>query len=65
VTEDLSDRILRLPFYNELTEADQASVIDAIKSFRGLGTATASPPITVTLNPAVTASAPAPARSAR
>ena len=36
VTEDLSNRLLRLPFYNELTEADQASVIDAIKSFEGL-----------------------------
>jgi dTDP-4-amino-4,6-dideoxygalactose transaminase len=36
VTEDLSNRLLRLPFYNELTEADQASVIEAIKSFEGL-----------------------------
>lgn len=33
VTEDVSDRILRLPFYNDLTEADQDEVIDALKSF--------------------------------
>ncbi len=30
VTEDVSRRLLRLPFYNELTEADQASVVAAI-----------------------------------
>jgi len=29
VTEDLSDRLLRLPFYNELTEADQMRVVEA------------------------------------
>lgn len=33
VTEDLSDRLLRLPFYNELTEADQARVVSAVKEF--------------------------------
>jgi dTDP-4-amino-4,6-dideoxygalactose transaminase len=33
VTEDVSDRLLRLPFYNELTEADQARVVEAIKEF--------------------------------
>lgn len=33
VTEDISDRLVRLPFYNDLTEDDQASVIEAIKSF--------------------------------
>ena len=33
VTEDVSDRLLRLPFYNELTEDDQASVVDAITDF--------------------------------
>lgn len=33
VTEDLSDRLLRLPFYNDLTEADQARVVEAIKQF--------------------------------
>lgn len=30
VTEDVSDRLLRLPFYNELTEADQARVVAAV-----------------------------------
>jgi len=35
VTEDVSDRLLRLPFYNELTEADQAYVVTAIKGFFG------------------------------
>jgi dTDP-4-amino-4,6-dideoxygalactose transaminase len=33
VTEDVSDRLLRLPFYNDLTEADQALVVEAIKEF--------------------------------
>ena len=31
VTEDLSDRLLRLPFYNDLSEANQARVVSAIK----------------------------------
>jgi dTDP-4-amino-4,6-dideoxygalactose transaminase len=30
VTESVSERLLRLPFYNDLTEADQERVIDAI-----------------------------------
>jgi dTDP-4-amino-4,6-dideoxygalactose transaminase len=33
VTEAVSDRLLRLPFYNQLTEADQASVVAAVKEF--------------------------------
>jgi dTDP-4-amino-4,6-dideoxygalactose transaminase len=33
VTEDVSDRLLRLPFYNDLEEADQAFVISAIQEF--------------------------------
>ncbi|GIK57606.1 MAG: dTDP-4-amino-4,6-dideoxygalactose transaminase [Chloroflexota bacterium] len=33
VTEDVSDRLLRLPFYNDLEEADQACVVQAIKEF--------------------------------
>ena len=33
VTEDVSDRLLRLPFYNHLTTDDQTSVIEAIVSF--------------------------------
>jgi dTDP-4-amino-4,6-dideoxygalactose transaminase len=35
VTEDISDRLLRLPFYNDLAEDDQISVIEAIQSFEG------------------------------
>jgi len=34
VTEDISDRLLRLPFYNNLTEAEQARVVAAIHEFR-------------------------------
>ena len=33
VTEAVSDYLLRLPFYNDLTEADQARVVDAITRF--------------------------------
>ncbi|MBN1256778.1 MAG: dTDP-4-amino-4,6-dideoxygalactose transaminase [Planctomycetes bacterium] len=33
VTEDISDRLLRLPFYNALTEDEQASVVTALKEF--------------------------------
>ncbi|HKP52803.1 MAG TPA: dTDP-4-amino-4,6-dideoxygalactose transaminase [Chloroflexia bacterium] len=36
VTEDVSDRLLRLPFYNELTEADQEKVVTAIIEFEGV-----------------------------
>jgi dTDP-4-amino-4,6-dideoxygalactose transaminase len=34
VTEDVSDRLVRLPFYFELGAADQARVIEAVTSFR-------------------------------
>jgi dTDP-4-amino-4,6-dideoxygalactose transaminase len=34
VTEETSERLLRLPFYNDLTEADQARVLAALKDFR-------------------------------
>ena len=34
VTEQVSDRLVRLPFYNELTEADQVRVVAALKDFR-------------------------------
>jgi dTDP-4-amino-4,6-dideoxygalactose transaminase len=34
VSADVSDRLLRLPFYNDLSEADQQRVVDAIKEFR-------------------------------
>jgi dTDP-4-amino-4,6-dideoxygalactose transaminase len=33
VTEDLSDRLLRLPFFNTLTLAEQDRVIAAIQEF--------------------------------
>ncbi len=33
VTEDVSDCLLRLPFYNDLTEVDQTRVVTAIKDF--------------------------------
>jgi dTDP-4-amino-4,6-dideoxygalactose transaminase len=38
VTEDVSDRLLRLPFYNSLTEADQALVVEKVKEFRKVPT---------------------------
>jgi dTDP-4-amino-4,6-dideoxygalactose transaminase len=34
VTEYVSDRLLRLPFYNTLDEAAQAGVIEAILEFK-------------------------------
>jgi dTDP-4-amino-4,6-dideoxygalactose transaminase len=33
VTERVSDCLLRLPFYNELTESEQAQVVSAITQF--------------------------------
>jgi dTDP-4-amino-4,6-dideoxygalactose transaminase len=33
VTESVSDRLVRLPFYNTLTEQDQARVIEAVMDF--------------------------------
>jgi dTDP-4-amino-4,6-dideoxygalactose transaminase len=33
VTEQVSERLLRLPFYNDLTEADQARVVASIRDF--------------------------------
>jgi dTDP-4-amino-4,6-dideoxygalactose transaminase len=33
VTEDVSDRLLRLPFYNDLSEEDQEEVVKAILEF--------------------------------
>jgi dTDP-4-amino-4,6-dideoxygalactose transaminase len=35
VTEDISDRLLRLPFYNDLTLDDQARVVASIQDFTG------------------------------
>ncbi len=34
VTEDVSDRLLRLPFFNSMTAEQQARVIEAVKEFR-------------------------------
>jgi dTDP-4-amino-4,6-dideoxygalactose transaminase len=34
VTEDISDRLLRLPFYNDLSDQDQDEVIDRVVRFR-------------------------------
>lgn len=34
VTENVSDRLVRLPFHNGLTEADQAAVVEAVRAFR-------------------------------
>jgi len=33
VAEDASDRLLRLPFYTGLSEAEQDEVIEAIEAF--------------------------------
>lgn len=33
VTESVSDRVIRLPFYNELNEADQSRVVSAVLEF--------------------------------
>jgi len=37
VTEALSDTLLRLPFFNELTEAELATVVGALEEFDGWG----------------------------
>ena len=36
VVERVSDQLLRLPFYNTLTEAEQSQVVEALQSFPGL-----------------------------
>jgi dTDP-4-amino-4,6-dideoxygalactose transaminase len=33
VTEDVSDRLLRLPFYNNLKETDQEYIVEKICSY--------------------------------
>jgi len=33
VTESISERLLRLPFYNDMTSAEQDRVIEAVVSF--------------------------------
>ncbi|HNQ77869.1 MAG TPA: dTDP-4-amino-4,6-dideoxygalactose transaminase [Acidobacteriota bacterium] len=34
VTEDVSDRLLRLPFFNSMTEAEMTEVSDSVRAFR-------------------------------
>jgi dTDP-4-amino-4,6-dideoxygalactose transaminase len=34
ITEEVSDRLVRLPFYNDLTEVDQMRVLAVVKDFR-------------------------------
>jgi dTDP-4-amino-4,6-dideoxygalactose transaminase len=34
VAESVSDRLVRLPFYNQLTEEEQETVIQAVHDFR-------------------------------
>lgn len=34
ITEDISDRLLRLPFYNSLTQVDQDRVVDAVTHYK-------------------------------
>jgi len=34
ITESVSDRLLRLPFYNDLSEGEQAEVVSAVRQFR-------------------------------
>jgi dTDP-4-amino-4,6-dideoxygalactose transaminase len=33
ITESVCDRLVRLPFYNDLTEADQGDVVESVRSF--------------------------------
>jgi len=33
VTEFVSERLLRLPFYNDLSESEQAQVVEAVQEF--------------------------------
>ncbi|MBI4364931.1 MAG: DegT/DnrJ/EryC1/StrS family aminotransferase, partial [Candidatus Latescibacteria bacterium] len=37
VTEDLSDRLVRLPFYNDMSESDQELVVTGIREFAAAG----------------------------
>jgi dTDP-4-amino-4,6-dideoxygalactose transaminase len=34
VTEDLSDRLLRLPFFTGMSSSEQSQVIEAVQAFR-------------------------------
>ena len=37
MTDDVSDRLVRIPFYNDLTEENQAGVVTGIKEFAYAG----------------------------
>ncbi|MGH9552539.1 MAG: DegT/DnrJ/EryC1/StrS family aminotransferase, partial [Terriglobales bacterium] len=41
ITEDMSERVLRLPFYNDLSEGDQARVVSAVTEFGAMARKTA------------------------
>jgi len=41
VTENVSERLLRSPFYNDLTESDQSRVVSAVTGFRAARRTTA------------------------
>ena len=47
VTEDISDRLLRLPFYNSLLEGDLALVVEAVRELRFAKTVPALASLTV------------------
>jgi dTDP-4-amino-4,6-dideoxygalactose transaminase len=34
VTEELSDRLLRFPFFTGMSSSEQSQVIDAVRAFR-------------------------------
>ena len=34
VTEDLADRLLRLPFFTDMSSSEQAQIIDTVRAFR-------------------------------
>jgi dTDP-4-amino-4,6-dideoxygalactose transaminase len=47
VTEGVSDCLLRLPFYNDLTEADQARVVEAVLKFEPANLRLVSSPLPI------------------
>jgi dTDP-4-amino-4,6-dideoxygalactose transaminase len=50
ITENISDLLLRLPFYNDMSEADQEQVINAILAFQFNSQPLASIPLQVNLS---------------
>ena len=47
VAENLADRLVRLPFHNGLSEADQARIVEAVVAFRAVPRGSRSPTIVV------------------